>query len=109
MTSSWEQGASLYQGRRAIGGRIKVGRGEFVFTPHVFDRNTGGNGFRTNLNAIVSVEKTKRSWRLSTFSPRECLMVRTAGGSYAKFLMNKLDSVVARLNDSIREAGGSEG
>lgn len=97
MTTSWEHVASLYQGSRAVGGRIKVGDGRFEFAPHGFDRKTGGQGLLLELGSITSIEKTERSWK----SPRKCLLIRTSSGVEAKFLVNKLDGLVDRLQDAV--------
>ncbi|MBD8605512.1 hypothetical protein IFT73_01480 [Aeromicrobium sp. CFBP 8757] len=104
MTTSWKHGASLYQGRRAIGGRIEVGRGRFEFVPHVLDRRTGGKPFTVDLRSITAVERTDRSWNPRTFSPRRCLLVTTSSGAEAKFLVNRLDELVDRLMATINES-----
>jgi hypothetical protein len=103
MTSSWEHGASLYQGRRAIGGHIKVGRGKFEFAPHVLDRKTGGRSLSVDLSSITAVDRSERSWKLSTFSPRQCLIIETSDGLTAKFLVNRLDALVDRLRSAVDE------
>jgi hypothetical protein len=104
MTTPWEQRASLYQGRRAVGGRITVSPRQLEFAPHVLDRKTGGRSVRMDLCSITVVGRTERSWRLSTFSPRRCLFVETVDGARATFLVNGLDGLVDRLHWAISES-----
>lgn len=107
MTSNWEHTASLYQGRRAVGGRIEVGHGRLLFKPHAFDRKTGGRSLDVSLESITAIEKTERSWSPATFSPRRCLLVRTSNGTESKFLVNRLDQLVDRLKMEVAEASAS--
>lgn len=104
MDGSWQHGASLYQGPRAIGGRIEVGSDSLDFVPHLVDRTTGGRGLSVPLASVASVEETARSWRPASFSPRRCLLVRTDDGREAKFLVNGLRDLVERLEDAVRRA-----
>ncbi len=51
MTENWRQGASLFQGRRAVGGHIELSHDALDFTPHVIDRKTGGRTVSIRLEA----------------------------------------------------------
>jgi hypothetical protein len=104
MTDNWDHGASRYQGRRAIGGRISVRRGVFEFAPHVFDRKTGGKPLSIGLGSVRSIERTARSWNPATFSPRRCLQITTTDGTAEKFLVNRLDALIDRLQKAVEQA-----
>jgi hypothetical protein len=104
VTGSWQHTASIYQGARAVGGKIEVRSGTLEFVPHVFDRTTGGRSWTAALESVVSVEETARSWRASSFSPRRCLLIRTDDGREAKFLVNGLRDLVERLEGAVRQA-----
>jgi len=95
MTTTWQHGASLYQGRRALGGHVKVANGKFEVEPHAFDRKTGGRPFSVSLSSITSIEQTARSWNPATFSRLKCLLIETSDGTEAKFLVNGLAPLVS--------------
>ncbi len=101
--AEWSQVASIYQGPRAVGGKIQVSQGRFAFQPHTFDRKTGGRGLDVALTDITRITSTRRSW----YAPRRHLRVEMSDGRTVRFLVNKVDRLMARLAEPMRAAGGA--
>ena len=96
--------ASLFDGPRAVGGRLHVTSDERrQFRPHGFDRALAGRALDVPLNAVTRLSRTKRSW----FAPRRHVLVETADGTRARFLVNGAAELVERLADAARAAGAT--
>ena len=99
---TWKKIASLYDGPRAVGGRITVADGRLTFRPHALDRALAGRALDVPLASVRRVSLTPRSW----WAPRRHVLVETHDGVRARFLVNGARGVVERLLEDVRAAGG---
>lgn len=99
--SGWSKVASLYDGRRAVGGRLHVRDGRLLFVPHAFDRALSGRSLDMPLRSIGRVSLTRRSWT----APRRHVLVETTEGVEARFLVNGARDVIATVAEAARAAG----
>ena len=99
--AKWSKVASLYDGRRAVGGRMHVGDGRLQFKPHAFDRALRGRSLDVPLSSISRLSLTRRTWS----APRRHVLVETADGGHARFLVNGAQGVMSQLAEAVRDAG----
>lgn len=99
--SDWRRRASLYDGPRAVGGRVSTPPGRLVFTPHALDRALAGRALDVPLASISRLTLTQRSW----FAPRRHVLVTTDDGVSARFLVNGARAVIEHLAHSAQAAG----
>lgn len=100
-TSAWGKRASLYDGPRAVGGRVSTPPGRLVFTPHALDRALAGRALDVPLASISRLTLTHRAW----FAPRRHVLVETDDGARARFLVNGARAVIEHLAQSAQAAG----
>lgn len=103
---NWSVIATLYQGNRGVGGKLKVENQRLRFSPHAVDRHTGGLGLDVPLDQIAHVGGMTRSWKPASFAPRRRLRLRLNDGTEVVLLVNRVDRVIASIADSARSAGG---
>ena len=101
--AEWTKIASLYDGPRAVGGRLVVGEGRLKFVPHRVDRALAGRALDVPLLSVEALTLTSRSW----FAPRRHVLVETSDGVRARLLVNGARALIDRLADAVRAAGGS--
>ncbi|WP_246003434.1 hypothetical protein [Nocardioides aurantiacus] len=103
-STSWDKTASLYDGPRAVGGRLHVTPDQRLqFRPHGFDRALGGRTLDIGLDTTTRLSRTKRTW----FAPRRHVLVETADGTRARPLVNGAADLIERLAGAARTAGAN--
>ncbi|QCW52070.1 hypothetical protein FE634_19625 [Nocardioides dongxiaopingii] len=95
-TSQWQVRANLYRGWRALGGRLTLDTEALSFEPHGLERALGGGvHYRAPLAQISSVAVARRGF------PRKRLVVVTADGTEARFLVPKVEARAADLRRAV--------
>ena len=95
----WSQGASRIQrSGRAVGGKLFLTDGRVVFCPHWVDGATGGKTWDAPLATITGVGTIPKG--SAGGGVRDRLKIELADGEFERFVVNRLDKVVARLSDS---------
>ncbi|GAA1728901.1 hypothetical protein [Aeromicrobium alkaliterrae] len=102
-SSQWSVRANFWRGDRALGGTMVVHGDRLAFTPHAFDRATGGSTtFTVPLSEIRSLATVPRS---VTF-PRRRLLIETCDGRTGVFLIPRQEEIAERLAQAVAAAGG---
>jgi hypothetical protein len=101
----WSQAANrLKDSGRAVGGKLFLTDRRLIFCPHWVDAATGGKAWQVPLERVAAIETIPKG------SPgggmRDRLAIGLAGGGRERFVVNRLEAVVARLNTARGVAGG---
>ena len=86
---------------RAVGGKLALYPDRLEFTPHKFDRATGGGAWSAGLGQIRSADKQKRGFNPLNGSLRERLRVETTRGVSQLFVVSGLDQVIERIRGAL--------
>jgi hypothetical protein len=104
----WSQAANrLKDSGRAVGGKLFLTDRRLVFCPHWVDAATGGGAWQVPLERVAAIGTIPKG------SPgggmRDRLAIELAGGGRERFVVNRLEAVVARLNTARGVPGGPPG
>ena len=98
---TWRVRANYYPSWRALGGHLTLSAEGLAFEPHGLDRATGGNRpWAAGLEAIVEVRAHR-----SGMVPRKRLVVRTADGVEALFLVPRVEDRARELRQVVGLTG----
>ena len=104
----WSQAADrLKDSGPAVGGKLFLTDRRLIFCPHWVDAATGGKAWQVPLERVAAIETIPKG------SPgggmRDRLAIELAGGGRERFVVNRLEAVVARLNTARGVPGGPPG
>jgi hypothetical protein len=95
--------ANRFQGSRAVGGKLFLTQRRLLFTPHRIDTLLRGQPWEARLDepATAGIEP-RASGKKAGFGGglRKRLRIRSAGGAEELFVVNKLDEVLARIQEA---------
>lgn len=97
----------MTQGGRAVGGHLSVAERRIAFTPHGFDRATGGQGFDHSLNEIGSVDIAPRTFHPFDGGLSKRLRLNMRDGSEALFVVRRAAGLRDQIIRSVETGGGS--
>ena len=102
----WSQAANrLKDSGRAVGGKLFLTDRRLIFCPHWVDAATGGGAWQVPIERVAAIGTIPKG------SPgggiRDRLAIDLAGGGRERFVVNRLDAVVARLNTARGAPGGA--
>jgi hypothetical protein len=99
----WKANANSLQGRRALGGRLYLTNERLLFNPHFVDAMTGGRQWSVDCSEISAVGREERDPHRPVASVRAVLRIEMSDGKEERFVVNRLDEVVARLREAVAE------
>jgi hypothetical protein len=99
---TFEAAANVWQGRRAVGGKVTVTNRRLLFTPNRMDAAMGGRGMAVGLPEIQEVGVVPPGGRPRPLGPFWRRVVAVAhADAHRLFLVREPDEMVAALTDHL--------
>jgi hypothetical protein len=92
---------NMMVGRRTVGGWLGVDDERLAFVPHRLEAWLGGGPWSASLHDVRGIRIVAPNDREFPAGLRRRMAIDTADGTETLFLVNRIDSVVARLRASM--------